>query len=52
MLINYSFNNQTISLEDIEEYLKFIAEIVLKPSRYVLKKLKALNYINIDEFNK
>ena len=52
MLINYSFNNQTISLEDIEEYLKFIAEIVLKPSRYVLKKLNALNSRNIDEFNK
>ena len=52
MLTNYRLNNQVISLEDIEEYLKFIAEIVLKPSRYVLKKLNSLNSWNVDEFNK
>lgn len=52
MLTNYRLNNQVLSLEDIEEYLKFISEIVLKPSRYVLKKLNSLSSRDVDEFNK
>lgn len=52
MLTNFQSNNQIISLEDIEEYLRFIAEIVLKPSRYLLKKLNSLNSGNIDDVNK
>lgn len=52
MLTNYQVNTQIIYLEDIEEYLKLIVEIVLKPSRYILKKIKSLNTSDIKEFNK
>ena len=52
MLTNYQVNTQIIYLEDIEEYLKLIVEIVLKPSRYILKKIKSLNTSHIKQFNK
>lgn len=52
MQTNYQVNTQIIYLDDIEEYLKLIVEIVLKPSRYILKKIKSLNTSDIKEFNK
>lgn len=40
MVTIYQKNNQNIGLEDIREILKIIAEIISKPSDYIIKKIK------------
>ena len=39
MQINYQ-NNYNIDLEDIKEHLKAIFELILKPSKQVINKIK------------
>ena len=43
MVTNYQINNQSVNFEVLEEYLEFMAEIVLKPSKYLLEKLSSLH---------
>ena len=43
MVTNYQITNQSVNFEVLEDYLELMAEIVLKPSRYLLKKLSLLH---------
>ena len=52
MMANYQNNVQYIDFEDLEEYLELIVEIVLKPSRFLLKKLNSLSNRKIKKVNK
>lgn len=52
MMANYQNNVQYIDFEDLEEYLELIVEIVLKPSRFLLKKLNSLSNRKIKKANK
>ena len=43
MVTNYQITNQSVNFEVLEDYLELMAEIVLKPSRYLLEKLSSLH---------
>lgn len=52
MVTNYQINNQYLDFKDLEDYLELIAEIVLKPSRYLLNKLNSLRSNNEEKYQK
>lgn len=52
MVTNYQINNQYLDFKDLEDYLELIAEIVLKPSRYLLNKLNSLHSNNDEKYQK
>lgn len=52
MVTNYQINNQYAGFKDLEDYLELIAEIVLKPSRYLLKKLNSLHVNDEEKYQK
>lgn len=52
MVTNYQINNQYLDFKDLEDYLELIAEIVLKPSRYLLNKLNSLHSNNEEKYQK
>lgn len=52
MVTNYQINNQCLDFKDLEDYLELIAEIVLKPSRYLLNKLNSLHSNNEEKYQK
>ena len=52
MVTNYQINNQYAGFKDLEDYLELIAEIVLKPSRYLLNKLNSLHSNNEEKYQK
>ena len=52
MVTNYQINNQYLDFKDLEDYLELIAEIVLKPSRYLLNKLNSSHINNEEKYQK